>query len=227
MTLQQSYVESAMNAGDEILTPALSQGLGAFVAIVDEKESVTYSQLNVRANRFGNALRDQGVRPEERVLFLLEDSADLVAAYLGVMRIGAVAIAFNRMAVERDLLFVINESRARVLFIEAEFLATFQQLQEKIRHPFSLVIRNGSAEGQQTITDLLSKSRPELVSTPMSPDDMAFWIYTSGTTGKPKAAVHLHHDVIVSDLHLRENLKVQPGEKILCTSKLFFAYPLA
>jgi benzoate-CoA ligase family protein len=227
MTLPQTYVESAMNAGDEILSPALSQGLGDAIAIIDESESISYAQLDARANQYGNALRSQGVLPEERVLFLLEDSADLVAAYLGVMRIGAVAITYNRMAVEKDLVFIINESRARVLFIESEYLETFQQLQSAITHPFRLIIRNGESEDHLSTKDLLNDSSSVRQITAMSPDDMAFWIYTSGTTGKPKAAVHLHHDVIVSDLHLRENLKVQPGEKILCTSKLFFAYPLA
>ncbi|PLX59953.1 benzoate-CoA ligase family protein [Sedimenticola selenatireducens] len=227
MTLQQSYIESAMNAGDEILSPALSRGLDDQLAIVDEHESLTYRQLNQRANQFGNALRSHGVQPEERVMFLLEDSADMVAAYIGTMRIGAVAIAYNRKAVQRDLIFTINESRAQLLFIEADFVDTAIELIPQIHHPFKLVVRNGEMDGQLSTQALLANSSQELDSTPMSPDDMAFWIYTSGTTGKPKAAVHLQHDLIGSDLHLRENLKVQPGEKILCTSKFFFAYPLA
>jgi len=227
MTSQQHYIESAMNAGDEILSPALSQGLGDQLAIIDEHESLTYRQLNRRANQFGNALRSHGVQPEERVMFLLEDSADMVAAYIGTMRIGAVAIAYNRKAVQRDLVFTINESRARFLFIEADFIDTALELIPQIQHPFTLVVRNGALANHLATQTLLADSSPEMDSTPMSPDDMAFWIYTSGTTGKPKAAVHLQHDVIVSDLHLRENLKVQPGERVLCTSKFFFAYPLA
>lgn len=227
MTPQQPYIESAMNAGDEILGPALSHGLEDQIAIIDERETLSYSQLNQRACRFGNALRSRGVGPEERVMFLLEDSADLVAAYIGTMRIGAVSIAYNRMAMERDLLFTINESRARFVFVEAESVAAIEALRDQIHHSFTLVVRGPASDDHLTIQALLADSSPELESTPMSPDDMAFWIYTSGTTGKPKAAVHLHHDVIISDLHLRENLKVKAGERILCTSKLFFAYPLA
>lgn len=225
--LQQPYVESAMNAGDEILAPALSQGLDSQAAIIDEHETLTYRQLDQRANRFGSALRERGVQPEERVMFLLEDSADLVAAYIGSMRIGAVAVAYNRMAVERDLLFTINESRARFLFVEADFVDRFEALKEQIHHPLTLVVRGEDGGAHLSTAELLAQGQERLEVTPMSPDDMAFWIYTSGTTGKPKAAVHLHHDLIVSDLHLRENLKVSPGERILCTSKLFFAYPLA
>lgn len=227
MPLQEPYIESTMNAGDEILGPALSQGLEHQPAIIDEQESLTYRQLDQRANRFGNALRSRGVRPEERVMFLLEDSADLAAAYIGTMRIGAVAIAYNRRAVPRDLLFTINESRARFLFIETEAVESIAELIPQIRHPVTLVVRKGETDGHLSVRTLLSEGSEATASTPMSPDDMAFWIYTSGTTGKPKAVVHLQHDLLVSDLHLRENLKVQPGERILCTSKLFFAYPLA
>lgn len=221
------HIESAMNAGDEILSPALGQGLASRTAVIDEHEALTYLQLDQRANRIGNALKSLGVSPEERVMFLLEDSADLLAAYIGCMRIGAVAIAFNRKAVQRDLLFTINESRARLLFVEADFIPLYAELAAQLRHPVRLVVRKGEADEHLSLTTLLEESEGDLLTTAMSPDDMAFWIYTSGTTGKPKAAVHLHHDVIVSDLHLRENLKVKPGEKILCTSKLFFAYPLA
>jgi len=225
--LQQPYVESGMNAGDEILTPALSQGLGDHPAIIDGSESLTYTELNERANQFGSALKSRGLLPEARVMFLLEDSADLIAAYIGTMRIGAVATAYNRQAMKRDLLFTINESRAQFLFVEPDFLATYELIAAQISHHVTLVVRNSTSTEQLTIHDLRMEGSTTLESTPMSPDDMAFWIYTSGTTGKPKAAIHLHHDIIVSDLHLRENFKVQPGEKILCTSKLFFAYPLA
>lgn len=227
MPIQQPYVESAMNAGDELLAPALTQGLDDQIAVVDGTGSFTYGELHYRANQFGNALRSKGLQPESRVMFLLEDSADLVAAYIGCLRVGGVAIAFNRKAVKRDLLFTINESRAQFIFVESDFANVLTELTPEITHSFTLVVRQGDSEKQITTETLLTDSSGELTSIPMSPDDMAFWIYTSGTTGKPKAAVHLQHDVIISDLHLRENLKVTPGEKILCTSKFFFAYPLA
>ncbi|MCW8908540.1 MAG: AMP-binding protein, partial [Sedimenticola sp.] len=167
--LQQPYVESAMNAGDEILSPALSHGLGDHVAIIDEHETLTYRQLDQRANRFGSALRERGVQPEERVMFLLEDSADLVAAYIGSMRIGAVAVAYNRMAVERDLLFTINESRARFLFVEAEFVERFEALKAQIRHPLTLVVRGGHGGVHLSTTGLLAEGREQMEVTPMSP----------------------------------------------------------
>jgi len=49
---------------------------------------------------------------------------------------------------------------------------------------------------------------------------------TAGTTGRPKAIVHLHHDVIDADRHLTTNLGIQPGDRLFCTSKIFFAYAL-
>ena len=60
----------------------------------------------------------------------------------------------------------------------------------------------------------------------MSADDMAFWIYTSGTTGTPKAAVHLHRDVLSAGPYLEQCLGVRAGDRLFSTSKLFFAYAL-
>jgi benzoate-CoA ligase family protein len=60
-----------------------------------------------------------------------------------------------------------------------------------------------------------------------SPNDMAFWLYTSGTTGHPKAAVHLHKDIlVVLDTYVKHVLKINEKDRLFSASKLFFAYGL-
>lgn len=227
----ETYVEGTMNAADEVLGRALTGGLGDKPAIVEGDTVVTYAALNTRVNRYGHGLRALGVEPENRVMFLLDDSADLVAAYLAAIRIGAVAVAYNPRAAVRDLVFTINDTRCKVLFLEPDLVPVYEErVAPHIQHSLQIIVDSPTPSGDPrypTFAEFGAEGVNELASVPMSPDDMAFWVYTSGTTGKPKAAVHLHHDVIILDLHLRENLGISPGERILCTSKLFFAYPLA
>src|SRR6185295_10547572 len=60
-----------------------------------------------------------------------------------------------------------------------------------------------------------------------SKDDAAFWLYTSGTTGPPKAAVHLHHDLVAAaELYGQGILGLRPDDICFSASKLFFAYGL-
>ncbi len=226
MKQPQQYVEGAMNAVDEILGPALARGLGQTTAVIEEGRSLSYEQLNALVNRYGNGLRELGVGPEDRVLFLTDDSADLAAAYLATIRIGGVAVAYNVRASAQDLLFVIRETRCRVLFVGAEFLSLYKEVEPLLEQPPALLVDGDSSESCSRMQDLPVGQSDQLQQALMSPDDMAFWVYSSGTTGKPKAAVHLHHNVMIADLHLRENLGVQSGDKLYCTSKMFFAYAL-
>jgi benzoate-CoA ligase len=61
---------------------------------------------------------------------------------------------------------------------------------------------------------------------PMRDEDMALWLYTSGTTGTPKAAVHLHRDLVAGRPYGVEVLGVGADDRVLATSRLFFAYAL-
>ncbi|MCW8903217.1 benzoate-CoA ligase family protein [Sedimenticola sp.] len=223
----ERYVSSgAMNAVEELIGPALSKGLAQQTALIGDAKSLTYGELDLLVSQYSDALRKAGVVRENRVLFMLNDSPDFVAAYLGAMHMGAVSIAFNVRSAAKDLLFVIEDSNCSMLVIDAAYLPVYLQIADRIKRPLKVVV-DGDYEGDLPMLGSIVESgvtgSPALK---VSPDDMAFWVYTSGTTGTPKAAVHLHHDVIIADLHMRENLGVEPGDRIFSTSKLFFAYAL-
>lgn len=76
-----------MNAADEIIGRPLAQGLGEQAAILCDNRTVSFAELNADANRYGNALLARGVARGDRVLFLMDDSPEPVAAYLGTSNI--------------------------------------------------------------------------------------------------------------------------------------------
>lgn len=215
-----------MNAADEVIGRGRERAGDESIAIAEKNSELSYRELDERINQFGNAMRSLGVNRENRVLFLLDDSAQLVAAYLAAIRIGAVPVAFNLRAAPRDLKYVIEESRAVLLFIESHLLATYEEIEDSLDEAPTLIIGGPCGRPGLSLEDFAVGQSRRLVSRTMSTDDMAFWIYSSGTTGKPKAIVHLHHDVLDADRHLVENLGIAPGDRVFCTSKIFFAYSL-
>src|SRR5207253_3266094 len=75
--------------------------------------------------------------------------------------------------------------------------------------------------------DRVARAAASLEAAPTSPDDVAFWLYSSGSTGFPKAAVHLHHDMVVcTETYAREVLQLRPTDRVFSAAKLFFAYGL-
>lgn len=199
-----------MNGADETIGVSLARGLGDAPAILCGDRTLSYAGLDVLACRFGNAYHTAGIGTGDRIVFVLNDTPELIAAYLGALKIGAVPVAFSTRASAADLNYVVENSECRLLMIEPDRAADVN-------------------DGCQTVTNpvtFAAGGAADLVSEPLSPDDPAFWFYTSGTTGRPKAVVHLLRMIPITGLHLKENLGVAPGDRLFTTSKMFFAFAL-
>ncbi len=215
-----------INAAEEIMRPARERGLDDLPALIADGRTITHRELGAMAQRAGIAMRAMDIAHEHRVLMMLNDSAELVSAYLGAMMIGAVAIAFNTRSAPPDLEFAIEDSRARLLIIDREYVPIYRAISGRLKNPPQVAIVGDADSEFANFVELTSRASGELAAEPMSPDDMAFWIYTSGTTGTPKAAVHLHHDVLSAGPYLERCLGVRAGDRLYSTSRLFFAYAL-
>lgn len=217
-----------MNAAEAVLGPALDQGLRDAPALIQGERRLTYGDVLSAVNRAGNGLRSVGVEPEQRVMLMLKDSPELVCTYLGILKIGAVAVPINLRSSPEELLFYLTDSRARVLVLDAEFVPVYQRIAARLSGPPRVFVHGAAAipAGMRHFGGLASGQPHHLDAVPLSPDDMAFWIYTSGTTGSARAAVHVQHDVLLSDAYLRDTLGVTAGMRLYATSKLFFAYAL-
>jgi 3-hydroxybenzoate/4-hydroxybenzoate---CoA ligase len=150
-----------INASDEILGPTLANGRGGDVAILFGDQAITFEQLDAAANRFGNALLPFLCKGE-RALLLLKDSPDFVAAFLGIMRIGAVAVPISARLTAEDLAFVMTDSGAKALIIDDDFLPPYRRAIEiNGRSPALVAVRGGEIEGARKLDDVLAGASSE------------------------------------------------------------------
>ncbi|MFN0301159.1 MAG: benzoate-CoA ligase family protein [Burkholderiales bacterium] len=215
-----------MNAADELLSPTRVAAHPERVALLFGDERITYPELLTRVNRFANGLRALGIDREQRVMLMLKDSPQMVSALLGCIKAGGVAVPINVRASTADLVVMLNDSRAKMLLIDAEFLPAYRAVSSMIDSSIRVHVAGHESQGLPTLENISHGQPGDFNAAAMSQDDMAFWLYTSGTTGTPKAAVHLHHDVLLADRFPGEWLGVGAGDRIFATSKLFFAYSL-
>jgi benzoate-CoA ligase len=216
-----------LNAADDILGPPLASGCADRAALSwGNQASISFKELDALVNRYGNALRRHGLMVGQRVFFLLDDSPELVAAYLGTMRVGGVAVALNIRLAAKDLLFVLEDASPSVLFVHVDLLSLYREIAAQLVAPPRVVVLGPAVAAADGLETFLAEAEDVLASVPRAPVDPAYWVYSSGTTGRPKAAVHCHGDMRVADLHLRINLGVQPGDRVFTTSKMFFAFAL-
>ncbi len=208
-----------MNAAEHLLGEDALARHGARVALVCGDEVLSYRALAAEVGRAANALRALGVRPGERVVLLLRDTPEFVAAWLGAVQAGAVAIGLNTKLGEEDYRHVLADSGARLLIAEDALLGALGPLATQLAQENRLATSAPWREAvrRATSTAAFHDARPE---------DAAFWLYSSGTTGRPKGIVHAHRDVLPAGQAQREVVGLAAGDTVFATSKLFFAYAL-
>jgi len=216
-----------LNAAAVFVDVHLAEGRGPKPAILCGDRTVTYQDLYEGVNRFGNAIRELGVRIEERVAILLPDSPEWVFAFFGAMKTGAVAVPMNTILLPKDYEYLLGDSRARVLVVAPELLPKIAEIRDRLRYLKHVLVAGQPTEGALALDDVLRAASPELEPEDTSKDDAAFWLYSSGTTGFPKGAIHLHHDMLVeADLYARQTIGICESDVSFSVAKLFFAYGL-
>jgi benzoate-CoA ligase family protein len=204
------------------------EGRGRKVAIECGDEQVSYEQLLEQTNRAGNALRELGVRPEERVLLLLLDTPEFLYCFFGAIKIGAVAVPVNTLSKPHEYEYIFNDCRARVALVSESLLPQLQLIQrERLRYLREIVVVGEPKQHLTSLRERMAAASPQLEAEPTSKDDAAFWLYSSGSTGVSKGCVHLHHDMVVcSELYAKGILQMNERDRCFSVARLFFAYGL-
>src|SRR5207247_5091187 len=186
-----------LNAASCFVDRHVAEGRAGRLASRVGGRQITDGEVRAGANRCGNALRRLGVGMEQRVLLLLADGPEFVYAFWGALKIGAVPVPTNTLLTPRDYEYILNDSRAAVAIAAEELAPAIEAIRPRLRFLHELIVAGRPGPGQVGLAELVGAESEELDAATTTKDDVAFWLYTSGTTGTPKAAVHLHHDMVV------------------------------
>ncbi len=144
--------------------------------------TLSYAELNRRANQLAHYLRTQGVGPEVLVGVCLERRPELVVAILAVLKAGGAYVPLDPSYPSERLTFMVEDAAVRVL-ITQQALAVALQARLPINAPLLYLDEAWDVIAQQP------EHNPDV---PVRPDNLAYVIYTSGSTGKPKGTLIEH-----------------------------------
>jgi benzoate-CoA ligase family protein len=210
------------NIAGYFLDDRIREGLGRSTALRTDDAAVTYGELQVLANRFGHLLRQEGVRPEERVIIALPDGVDFVAALFGVLKIGGVVVMVNPHLKPEAIQGILDYARAGVALVHSDTAPAFHAAARAARNPPRLLETDASEVRRR-----LDSADPELESFPTHRDDPAIWLFSGGTSGRPKAVVQPHRSFAnTTELYGKRVLGLTDGDVTMAVPKLFFGYAL-
>ncbi len=143
------------------------------VALVYEKQSLTYRELNKRANQLAHYLQTLGVKPEVRVGICVERSLEMVIGILAILKAGGVYVPFDPAYPLERLAFMLADVQTPILLTQTHLCD-------------QLPIQNQTVVNLDSNWEMIAQYGEDNLLSEVNPENLAYIIYTSGSTGTPK-----------------------------------------
>lgn len=215
-------IPEQFNVAQHLIQKNLESGQADKIAFQSQSISISYKQLHDRVKKFSEYLDRYAVRAEERIAILLPDTLEFVVAFLGTIWKGSVAVLINEAATPNDIIYIINDCRARIV-------VTTEEWKEKLdaHNNISNIAYWICIDNQPTLWEQLNRLEGAGNAYPTSRDEPAFMAYTSGSTGKPKGVVHAHYSpIIAAEYYAKQTLNLTADDLIYSAPPLSFSYGL-
>lgn len=170
-------------------------------AVICPRGTLTYEDLNRRANQVGRRLRELGAKPNTLIAVVMEKGLEQVVGVYGILHSGAAYLPIDTELPKERLWYLLKDGQVQIVLTQS-------WLDERIEWPAGI---------QRLCVD--DSSWTTVDAQPLEPvqtqDDLAYVIYTSGSTGLPKGAMITHRNVINRMADVNERFAIVPADQIL------------
>lgn len=187
----------------------------------------TYGDLQHRANQIAQVLtEDYGVVPGNRVMLRGPNNPWQVAAWLGILKAGAVVVTTMPMLWANEVQQLVELTKPSVLITDHRFVNGLDEMQFNGTTPAPAIVTYGSDAAADLVQQVASKIG-EFTAVETAADDVALLGPTSGTTGVPKVTMHFHRDILANaDTFAKHLLKMTPDDVVACSAPFAFTFGL-
>ncbi|HEX3044253.1 MAG TPA: amino acid adenylation domain-containing protein [Bacillota bacterium] len=165
----------------------------------EASESLTYEELNRRANQLARKLLANGIKPDCLVGIMAERSLEMFIGVMAILKAGGAYVPIDPSYPDSRIRFMIDDSQITTLLIQ-------EPLQGRIQFGGQLIIIDNENSYQGDDSNLGNTS---------GPDNLAYLIYTSGSTGKPKGVMIEHRGMMNALTHFRLGFGVKESDRVI------------
>jgi len=181
--------------------------------LIYKNKKIRYRELLKSIDSLSYILKTKGINNGDRVAILLRNSPEFVISVFACFKIGAIAVPINIFLTPTEIIYILNDSRSKILISSSEFKDKFQQIKEEtnnIKEIIDICEKN---------LDLDSKINKDV-----STNEIASILYTSGTTGHPKGAMLTHRNFISNAESCLKIIKLTKKDRAISFLPLFHSF---
>lgn len=214
------------NVAEELIDKQVAAGYADKPAVIFGDDVWTYADLLDRSNRIAAVLaEDYGFVPGERVILRSGNHPMLIAAWLGVLKAGGIAITTMPVLRERELVYMIGKAKVRFAISNdnlAEDIDKAKVTAGDLEH--ILYFGGDRPDGLEAA---MTKKSGAFNNVDTAAEDPAIIGFTSGSTGTPKGTLHFHRDILAAaDCFIGHVVKIRPGDIVCGSPQIAFLYGL-
>jgi amino acid adenylation domain-containing protein len=175
------------------------------VALIFEGASLTYAQVNARANRLARFLQTQGVGPDQLVGLYVDRSFEMVIGLLGILKAGGAYVPLDPGYPSDRLTYMLEDAAPRVVLTQSH-------LRSRLPVATGTIVE---LDGDQQRFASYDAGNVDARARGMHANGLAYVIYTSGSTGRPKGAMNEHQGVINRLEWMQRQYQLGPHDRVL------------
>ncbi|TFW29136.1 non-ribosomal peptide synthetase/type I polyketide synthase [Duganella callida] len=177
------------------------------VALEIGEQSVSYAELNRRANQLAHRLHGLGVQPDQRVVICVERGVDMVVALLATLKAGGAYVPLDPAYPAERLAYMLGDSAPALLLTQSALLGRLPQ-----NGVTTLLLDD---DGEAACIAAQADGNPDPAALGLTAEHLAYLIYTSGSTGKPKGVMNHHYGLCNLALAQSAAFGVGPDSRVL------------
>ncbi len=186
----------------------------------DDKR-VTHAEFHGRASRLASALRRLGLKRQDRIGVLSQNSIEFQEIYGSCELSGFICATVNWRLAAPEMIYIINDGAPKVLIFEAAYAEAVDAMKDRLSTVTHYVCIGGEVDFATDYQTLLASGDAAGCGLRPLPDDVAFLIYTSGTTGRPKGVMLSQAGEVAAAEILGSDMRNSPADRLLIMMPLF------